>query len=124
MIKITLPDGGVREYDASQITPMEIAKSLSNSLPKKAVAAKVDGEVKDLSTVLDQDAEVAILTFDDEEGKEVFRHSSSHVLAEAVQRLWPGTKIAIGQRSKTVFTMTLTARTRLCRKIWTRSKRK
>lgn len=76
MIKITLPDGGVREYDASQITPMEIAKSLSNSLPKKAVAAKVDGEVKDLSTVLDQDAEVAILTFDDEEGKEVFRHSS------------------------------------------------
>ena len=96
MIKITLPDGGVREYDASQITPMEIAKSLSNSLPKKAVAAKVDGEVKDLSTVLDQDAEVAILTFDDEEGKEVFRHSSSHVLAEAVQRLWPGTKIAIG----------------------------
>ena len=116
MIKITLPDGGVREYDASQITPMEIAKSLSNSLPKKAVAAKVDGEVKDLSTVLDQDAEVAILTFDDEEGKEVFRHSSSHVLAEAVQRLWQGTK--------TVFTMTLTARTRLCRKIWTRSKRK
>lgn len=55
MIKITLPDGGVREYDASQITPMEIAKSLSNSLPKKAVAAKVDGEVKDLSTVLDQE---------------------------------------------------------------------
>ena len=96
MINITLPDGSVKSYDAASISPMEIAKSLSNSLPKKAVAAKVNGEVCDLSTVLDKDAEVAILTFDDEEGKEVFRHSSSHVLAEAVQRLWPGTKIAIG----------------------------
>ena len=69
MINITLPDGSVKSYDAASISPMEIAKSLSNSLPKKAVAAKVNGEVCDLSTVLDKDAEVAILTFDDEEGK-------------------------------------------------------
>ena len=96
MIKITLPDGGVKEYDVASITPLEIAKSLSNSLPKKAVAAIVDGNVSDLGTVLEKDAEVAILTFDDPEGKNVFRHSSSHVMAEAVQKLWPGTKIAIG----------------------------
>lgn len=96
MLKIMLPNGSEKEFDQAVVTPMEIAKSLSNSLPKKAVAAKVDGVVVDLSAPIQKDANVAILTFEDEEGKEVFRHSSSHVLAEAVQRLWPGTKIAIG----------------------------
>ena len=96
MINITLPNGSVKEFDQASVTPLEVAKSLSNSLPKKAVAAVVDGEVVDLSSTIDQDASVSILTFDDKEGKDVFRHSSSHVLAEAVQRLWPGTKIAIG----------------------------
>ena len=96
MINITLPNGNVKEFDQASVTPLEVAKSLSNSLPKKAVAAVVDGEVVDLSSTIDQDAAVSILTFDDKEGKDVFRHSSSHVLAEAVQRLWPGTKIAIG----------------------------
>ncbi|MDO4923636.1 MAG: threonine--tRNA ligase [Peptococcaceae bacterium] len=96
MINITLPNGSVKEFDAAGVTPLEVAKSLSNSLPKKAVAAVVDGVVADLGTVIDKDASVSILTFDDAEGREVFRHSSSHVLAEAVQRLWPGTKIAIG----------------------------
>ena len=96
MINITLPNGSVKEFDQASVTPLEVAKSLSNSLPKKAVAAVVDGEVVDLSSTIDQDAAVSILTFDDKEGKDVFRHSSSHVLAEAVQRLWPGTKIAIG----------------------------
>ncbi len=96
MINITLPNGSIKEFDQASVTPLEVAKSLSNSLPKKAVAAVVDGEVVDLSSTIDQDAAVSILTFDDKEGKDVFRHSSSHVLAEAVQRLWPGTKIAIG----------------------------
>lgn len=96
MINITLPNGSVKEFDAASVTPLEVAKSLSNSLPKKAVAAVVDGTVSDLGCVIDKDASVSILTFDDAEGREVFRHSSSHVLAEAVQRLWPGTKIAIG----------------------------
>ena len=96
MINITLPNGSVKEFDAASVTPLEVAKSLSNSLPKKAVAAVVDGVVADLGTVIDKDASVSILTFDDAEGREVFRHSSSHVLAEAVQRLWPGTKLAIG----------------------------
>lgn len=96
MINITLPNGSVKEFDQASVTPLEVAKSLSNSLTKKAVAAVVDGEVVDLSSTIDQDAAVSILTFDDKEGKDVFRHSSSHVLAEAVQRLWPGTKIAIG----------------------------
>lgn len=96
MINITLPNGSIKEFDQASVTPLEVAKSLSNSLTKKAVAAVVDGEVVDLSSTIDQDAAVSILTFDDKEGKDVFRHSSSHVLAEAVQRLWPGTKIAIG----------------------------
>lgn len=96
MINITLPNGSVKEFDQASVTPLDVAKSLSNSLPKKAVAALVNGEVVDLGTELTADAEVSILTFDDKEGKDVFRHSSSHVLAEAVQRLWPGTKLAIG----------------------------
>lgn len=96
MINITLPNGSVKEFDQASVTPIDVAKSLSNSLPKKAVAALVNGEVVDLGTELTADAEVSILTFDDKEGKDVFRHSSSHVLAEAVQRLWPGTKLAIG----------------------------
>ena len=96
MINITLPNGDVKAFDQASVTPLEIARNLSNSLPKKAVAARIDGEVHELGTVIDKDASVAILTFEDKEGQEVFHHSSSHIMAEAVQRLWPGTKLAIG----------------------------
>lgn len=96
MIHITLPSGDVKAFDQASITPLEIAKSLSNSLPKKAVAAKVNGRVCELNTPIQADAQVAILTFADKEGADVFHHSTSHVLAEAVQRLFPGTKLAIG----------------------------
>ena len=101
-ITITFPDGNSRSYDQA-ITIGEVAKSISNKLAKNALAGEVDGKVKDLNTVLDKDATVKILTWDDDEGKNVFRHSSSHLLAEAVQNLFPGTKYGIGPAIKDGF---------------------
>lgn len=103
MLNITLPDNSVRTFDGDVVTPLEIAKNISNGLAKKAVAAGVDGETVGLNHQITQDAKVAIYTFDDEEGKHVFRHSASHILAEAVVRLFPGTKLAIGPAIKDGF---------------------
>lgn len=103
MLKMTMPDGAVREYEEAAISPLEIAQSISHGLAKKAVAAKVDGKLWDLSRPIEKDAKVEILTFADEEGANVFHHSSSHVLAHAVQNLWPGTKLAIGPAVKDGF---------------------
>ena len=103
MINITLPDNSVRSFEGESITPMEIAKNISNGLAKKAVAASVNGETVSLMQPIDKDAKVAIYTFDDEEGRHVFRHSASHILAEAVVRLFPGTKLAIGPAIKDGF---------------------
>lgn len=94
-IKVTLPDGAVREYQTGT-TLMDIAKSISQRLAKEALVARVDGRLADLSTPINNDANVAFLTFDDEEGKQIFRHSTAHVMAEAVQKLFPGVKFAIG----------------------------
>ncbi len=95
MIKVTLKDDVVKEY-AKGTTVAEIAKSLGMGLYKAACVAKIDGEVCDLRTALDADAKVEILTFDDEEGKKAFRHTASHILAQAVKRLFPQAKLAIG----------------------------
>lgn len=95
MFKVTLKGGVVKEFDAP-LTAAELAKSLGTGLYKAACAAKVDGKVVDLRTVLDHDCEVAILTFDDDEGRRAFRHTASHILAQAVMRLYPNTKFAIG----------------------------
>ncbi|CAM9328168.1 unnamed protein product [Phaeothamnion confervicola] len=95
MIKITLPDGAIREV-AAPLTGAELAADISRSLAKKAVAIKLDGEVKDLSTLLDRDARVAILTADDPESLEILRHDCAHVMAEAVKELYPETQITIG----------------------------
>ena len=103
MINITLPDNSVRSFEGESITPLEIAKNISNGLAKKAVAASVDGEAVSLMEPITKDAKVAIYTFDDEEGRHVFRHSASHILAEAVVRLFPGTKLAIGPAIKDGF---------------------
>lgn len=103
MIKIELPDGSVREYDVEKITPLDIAIDISRGLAKKALAAKVDGKVVDINTPIKKDAKVSILTFDDQEGQDVFRHSSSHILAQAVQNLFPGTKLGIGPAIKDGF---------------------
>ena len=103
MLNITLPDGSVRTFEGESVTAMEIAKNISNGLAKKALAAAVDGVTVGLNQPITKDAKVAIYTFDYEEGKHVFRHSASHILAEAVVRLFPGTKLAIGPAIKDGF---------------------
>lgn len=95
MLKITLKDGSIREIEPGK-SLMELAASISRGLAKAAVAGKVDGEIKDLSYTLMQDAEVEIITADSEEGLKVLRHSTSHLMAEAVRNLFPGTILGIG----------------------------
>ncbi len=95
MIKISLKDGVVKEFD-SGVTAMEVAKSLGMGLYKAACVCKIDGVVCDLRTVLNKDCALEILTFDDEDGKKAFRHTASHILAQAVKRLFPEAKLAIG----------------------------
>lgn len=94
-ITITLPDGSERTYDAGT-TGREIAESIGAGLARAALAIKVDGEVRDLDRPIEEDAEIAILTWDDEEGRETFWHSSAHLMAEALQELYPGIKFTIG----------------------------
>ena len=93
-MKITLK-GDVREFDAPK-TALEIASSLSQALKKEALAVKIDGEVAGLTTVIDRDCALEFLTFADEEGRRVYRHTASHVMAQAVKALWPEAKLAIG----------------------------
>ncbi len=94
-MKIKFPDQSVKDFDGP-LTAVEIAKSISNSLARKALAAIVDGRVVDLSYPISGDSSVRILTFDDAEGREVFWHSSAHLMASAVLGLFPETKLAIG----------------------------
>ena len=95
MIKITLKDGSVREA-AKGLSILDVAKSISEGLARNAQCGKVNGEVKDLRTILNEDCTLEICTFDSKEGKDAVRHSVSHVLAAAVKRLFPEAKIAIG----------------------------
>ncbi len=94
-MKITLKDGSVLEFENS-ITAMDVAKSISEGLARNAVCAKVDGELVDLSCVLDKDCTLSIITMKDKEGLEVYRHTTSHVLAQAVKNIFPTSKLAIG----------------------------
>ena len=94
-MKITLKDGSVKEYDRP-MSVIEIAADLSEGLARAACAGEVDGEVVDLRTVVDGDAQVNILTSREEEGLAALRHTASHVMAQAVKRLYPNTKLAIG----------------------------
>lgn len=95
MIKLTLKDGSVREIE-SPMSAAEIAKSIGAGLYKAACACTVDGEACDLRTVIDRDCKFEILTFDSEGGKHAFWHTTSHILAQAVKRLYPEVKLAIG----------------------------
>ena len=95
MIQVTLKGGVVKEYEAG-ISAADVAKDISMGLYRAACACKIDGKVCDLRTPLDQDCELSILTFDDPDGMETFRHTSAHILAQAVKRLYPNTKFAIG----------------------------
>ncbi|MDD7409260.1 MAG: threonine--tRNA ligase [Anaerovoracaceae bacterium] len=95
MIKLTLKDGSIHEVeDGSSVR--DAAKSISRSLAKAAVAAKVDGQIQGMDYVLPDDCEFEVLKFDDPEGASTFRHTASHVLAQAVKKLWPEAKLAIG----------------------------
>ncbi|TCP52740.1 threonyl-tRNA synthetase [Tumebacillus sp. BK434] len=95
-INITLPDGSVRSYEGGQVTPAEVAASIGKGLAKAALAAKVDGRLVDLSHPIKQDAEIAIVTWDSAEGHEVFWHTSTHIMAQAVKRLFPDAQLTVG----------------------------
>lgn len=94
-IKITLPDGSVKEHEEG-IMLLDVAKDISEGLARAVVGAKVNGELKGLQEKLNDDAEVSFVKFEDKEGKEIFWHTSSHIMAAAIQRLFPETKFAIG----------------------------
>ncbi len=95
MIKITFPDGSIREYNQGA-TAFEIAESISSRLAQDVVAASIDGNTWDLTRPINQDASVKLYKWDDEEGKHAFWHSSAHLMAEALQELYPGIKFGIG----------------------------
>lgn len=94
-MKITLNDGSVLEYNEAK-TAADITKDISMGLFRNATCCKINGEVKDLRTVIDTDASLEILTFDDEDGRKAFNHTASHIMAQAVKRLYPEAKLTIG----------------------------
>ncbi len=95
MIRLTLPDGAVREFDAP-LSGLAFAESIARSLAKKAIAVKLDGEVKDLATLIDKDAAIEVVVRETTDGVDLLRHDCAHVMAEAVQELFPGTQVTIG----------------------------
>lgn len=95
MIDITLPDGAVRKYEAG-VSAMDIAMSISEGLARKVLAARVNGQVWDLSRPINENASLQLLTWNDEEGKNTFWHSSAHLMAEALEATFPGVKFGIG----------------------------
>jgi threonyl-tRNA synthetase len=101
-IKITLPDGAVREYDKGT-TALQVALSISEGLARNVLSAKVNGVVQDATLPIHQDAHLQLLTWKDAEGKATFWHSSAHLMAEAIEALYPGTKFGIGPAIETGF---------------------
>ena len=94
-IKITLPDGDVKSYEAG-VTPRQIAEGIGPRLAQEALAARINGRMIDLDTPIREDARLQLLTFKNPEGQDVYRHSSAHIMAQAIERLYPGAKLAIG----------------------------
>ncbi len=94
-MKITLKDGSVLQYDGAK-TAADVTKDISMGLFRNATCCKIDGEVKDLRTLIDTDCTLEVLTFDDEDGRRAFNHTASHVMAQAVKRLYPDAKLTIG----------------------------
>ena len=95
MIKIKFPDGNVKEFEAG-VTGLDIARSISPKLAKEVLSISVNGEIRDLTRSIDEDAEIKLFTWEDEEGRHAFWHSSAHLMAEALQQLYPNTKFGIG----------------------------
>jgi len=102
MINITLPDGAVREYQAG-VSAMDVAKSISEGLARKVLAAAVDGQVWDASRPINKDASLQLLTWTDLKGKSTFWHSSAHLMAEAIEGMFPGVKFWVGPALETGF---------------------
>jgi threonyl-tRNA synthetase len=102
MINITLPDGSVREYQQGT-TAYQIALSISEGLARNVLAAKVNGQIWDSGRPIESDATVKLLTWNDQDGKATFWHSSAHLMAEALEALYPGTKFGIGPAIETGF---------------------
>ncbi|MBO4945849.1 MAG: TGS domain-containing protein, partial [Muribaculaceae bacterium] len=95
MINITFPDNSVKQFEAG-VTPLQIAESISPRLAQDILASSVNGEEWDISRPIEQDATIKLFKWDDPEGKHAFWHSSAHLLAEALQELYPGVKFGIG----------------------------
>lgn len=95
MINVMLPSGDIKQFEQN-VNMFDVAKTISNSLAKKAIGARVDGKLVDMTYVLDKDAKVELVTPETEDGVEIIRHSTAHLMAQAVIRLFPGTKVTIG----------------------------
>jgi threonyl-tRNA synthetase len=95
MIKVTLPDGAVKELPKGS-TPMDVALSISEGLARNVISAKVNDTTVEVTTPITTDAKVTLYTFDNEEGKKAFWHSSAHILAQALEKIYPGVKLTIG----------------------------
>src|SRR5882757_8901616 len=95
VIHLTFPDGAQRQYSKGS-TGLDIAKAISPSLAKRTVAMALDGTLADLADPIDRDAKIEFVNRDDPRALELIRHDAAHVLAEAVQSLWPGTQVTIG----------------------------
>lgn len=116
-MKVILPNQSVKEFQAG-VTPLEIAGQISQGLAERAIAAKVNGEYRDLHTAILEDCALELITKKNEEDYlHVLRHTASHVMAQAVKRLYPDTKLAIGRRSRTGFIMILILQRRFRRLI-------
>src|ERR1035437_4415300 len=102
MIKITLPDGSIREYKKGT-TALQIAQSISEGLARNVLAAKITGEVWDSTRPINSDATLTLLTWNDDAGKSTFWHSSAHLMAEALEAIYPGVKFGIGPPIETGF---------------------
>ena len=95
MVKITLPDGSVKEFE-SGVTPIEVAKSISEGLARMVLSAKVNGNTVESVTPITEDSTLTLFTWHNDEGKAAFWHSSAHILAQALEQLYPGVKLRIG----------------------------
>ena len=102
MVALTFPDGARRDYP-DNITGLDIVKGISPSLAKRTVAMALDGTVADLAAPIERDAKIEFITRDDPRALELIRHDTAHVLAEAMQSLWPGTQVTIGPVSENGF---------------------
>lgn len=95
MIHITLPDGAIKSYE-TPVSALDIAKEISEGLARNVLAAKVNGEVIDAFRLIKEDSDLSLLTWNNEEGKNTMWHSSAHLLAEALEEIYPGIKLGIG----------------------------